>query len=75
MVKMVAVRISMNLDANVRIKVNDAVVKQVDRFVYLGNELYPERKTDNRSIEQCEKLVNKVRRELARVACSCKKHV
>jgi hypothetical protein len=34
-----SLRISMNLDANVRIKVNDAVVKQVDRFVYLGNEL------------------------------------
>jgi flagellar biosynthesis regulator FlbT len=50
MAKVVTVRISMNLNANVRIKVNGAVVKQVDRFVYLGNELWPERKTDNRSI-------------------------
>jgi hypothetical protein len=35
MAEMVTVRMSRNLDANVRIEVNDAMVKQVDRFIYL----------------------------------------
>jgi hypothetical protein len=40
----VTMRIAWNLDTDVRGRVNDTVVKQVDTFIYLGSEMHSERK-------------------------------
>jgi hypothetical protein len=35
---MIPVKVSRNLDTNVRKKVNNIIVKQMDKFNYLGSE-------------------------------------
>jgi hypothetical protein len=57
--KMVPIRTYRILDTNIIIKVNDTMVKQVDKFIYLGSEINSEGKTDreiNRKILNCPKL-------------------
>jgi 16S rRNA C1402 N4-methylase RsmH len=42
--KILNMRISRNLDTSTKIKVKDTVVKEIEKFIYLGSENNSERK-------------------------------
>jgi hypothetical protein len=44
--KTVHVRVSRNVDTDIRIKVNNALVKEADVFICLGNEINLDMETD-----------------------------
>jgi hypothetical protein len=53
-------RISRNLDTNVQLKVNDTMLKEMDKFIYLGSEIQ-NRKSLERSVEKYDIVLNSIK--------------
>jgi hypothetical protein len=54
-------RISRNLDAKIRIKANDTMVKEVDKLVYLESEINSEGKLAEISTEKYKIALNSIK--------------
>lgn len=55
------VRISRNLDTNTRMEVNDTVVKQAGKFIYLGSEKYYEGKINGEINKKYKIILNSIK--------------